>query len=467
MWTLTAAQRAIYCRYSDLALPRHTSYPISPVWKNTYGATEFHEDLQRETDAELSLYIHVPFCRKLCFYCACTKEIVPDEKREKSDPADAFLAGVETEIRRFEPILKNRRVRQLHWGGGSPTFLTTPQIERLANLLASAFDFDADAERAIEIDPRITSEEQLEALKKLGFNRISLGIQDFDPGVQKAVNRLQSFERVAEVVANCRRLDFDSVNFDLIYGLPFQTRETLDRSLKQTLDLQPDRIAFYRLAVIPEIFRWQNVFRHTDLPSGEVSLDLNLQAIAFFENAGYEFIGLDHFAKPSEGLAKARDDGTLQRNFQGMTTGKGLDLVGIGPSAITLLDRAYAQNLKSTEEWLPRTLTEFPIERGLRLSEDDRIRREVLQQLYGIGVVGRASIASTFGIDFDSYFTSELARLKDLEDEGLVQIDTDAIRLTTPLGRLLVRVVASIFDHYLPANAYREGIPATLASKVG
>jgi oxygen-independent coproporphyrinogen-3 oxidase len=285
--------------------------------------------------------------------------------------------------------------------------------------------------------------------------------------VQQAVNRVQSFELIQRVVGWCRELRFASVNFDLIYALPFQTVEGMADTLEKTLSLAPDRIAFYRLAVIPEIFRWQNVFRPADLPSGDLPLELNLLAINRFLAAGYEFIGLDHFARPDEGLAQARRDGTLRRAFQGMTTGKELDVIGLGPSAISQLDGAYAQNHKASAAWRAAVADGFATERGLRLSDDDRVRREVMQQLYGHGALDRRALEARFGIVFDDYFRDELGRLGPLIDEGLVEIDRDAVRLREPLGRLLVRVVAAVFDPYLPPDAFRTGLAPQLSSKVG
>jgi oxygen-independent coproporphyrinogen-3 oxidase len=285
--------------------------------------------------------------------------------------------------------------------------------------------------------------------------------------VQKAVNREQPFELVEQTVRSCRELGFASVNFDLIYALPFQTLPGMADTLDKTLALAPDRIAFYRLAVIPEIFRWQNVFRPADLPSGDLPLELNLLAINRFLAAGYEFIGLDHFARPEEGLAQARRDGSLRRTFQGMTTGRGLGVIGLGPSAISQLDGAYAQNHKASADWQAALAADLATERGLLLCEDDRLRRELMQQVYGHGAVDKRSLAERFGIDFDDYFADELDRLRALIDEGLVEDVGDALRLTEPLGRLLVRVVAAVFDRYLPRTAFREGLAPAQSSKVG
>jgi oxygen-independent coproporphyrinogen-3 oxidase len=468
-YVLSASERAVYHRYASLALPRHTSYPIAPVWRAHYRAADFAANLA-ETAArgsQLSLYVHIPYCERLCYYCACTKEIVPAARRALIDPADAYLAALACEAERIAGVTGKVPLAQIHLGGGSPTFLSAPQLARLWDIVTRRFRLAADAEIAVEIDPRITTSAQLETLRLFGFNRVSLGVQDFDPGVQKAVNRLQPFETVERVVGWCRALGFGSVNFDLIYGLPFQTLATMDRTLDQVLELAPDRIAFYRLAVIPEIFRWQNVFHAQDLPEGDAILGLNLLAIQRFLAAGYEFIGLDHFARPSEPLARARRDGTLCRNFQGMTTGKSCELIGIGPSAISQLDTAFAQNRKATHDWQQALNTGFATERGLRLSTDDRIRRELMQQLYGYGIIEKRPLESRFGIKFDDYFAGELERASALVDEGIITLDSSSIRLTAPLGRLLARVVASVFDRYLPTDAFQHGLAPEQASRVG
>jgi oxygen-independent coproporphyrinogen-3 oxidase len=468
-YSLSASDRAIYRRHAGLALPRHTSYPIAPVWKRDYGPADLAGDLARSAQEHrpLSLYVHIPFCERLCYYCACTKEIVPPAKHAANDPGNAFLDGLEIEATRFAKILAGGTVHQVHLGGGSPTFLTAPQLHRLGTLLQRLGTIAPQAERAVEIDPRITTREQLQTLRDLGFNRISLGVQDFDEKVQRAVNRLQPFEVVQRAVEWSREMGFGSINFDLIYGLPFQTLDSMADTLDRTLELAPDRIAFYRLAVIPEIFRWQNTFSHADLPAGDLSLDLNLLAINRFLQAGYEFIGLDHFARADEALAQARRDGSLRRTFQGMTTGKSLDVIGLGPSAISQLDDAFAQNTKDSHDWRQAVEQDFATEVGLHLSADDRLRRELMQQLYGHGEIDAQSLQERFGIVFEDYFADELTRLEVLQEEGLVVREPGRIRLTTPLGRLLVRVVAAVFDRYLPANAFREGLPQQQASKVG
>jgi oxygen-independent coproporphyrinogen-3 oxidase len=468
-YRLTPAERQTYRRYASLALPRHTSYPIASAWTPAYGPRQLRDDLLRSAQQRrpLSLYIHVPYCERLCWYCACTKEIVPLAQRRRRDPSGPFLQALEAEANRFAALVGPGEVRQVHLGGGSPTFLSPDQLRRLWQVLTGRFALSRDGEAAIEVDPRITTFEHLQTLRGLGFNRISLGVQDFDPGVQRAVNRIQPFEQVERLVGWCRSLGFASVNFDLIYGLPFQTLDTLADTLDKTVALGPDRIAFYRLAVIPEMFRWQNVFRDTDLPSGDLTLDLNLLAINRFLRAGYEFIGLDHFARPEEALAQSRRDGQLRRTFQGMTTGRGLDVLGLGPSAISLLDDAFAQNRKASADWHQALARDFATERGLHLSADDRLRRELMQELYCHGLIDKRLLEDRFGIAFDEYFADELGRLHELTEAGLLVVEPDLIRLSAPLGRLLVRVIAAVFDKYLPPAAFREGLSAHLSSRVG
>jgi oxygen-independent coproporphyrinogen-3 oxidase len=468
-YQLTEAERKTYRRFAALALPRHTSYPVAPVWRTDYGPQDLQEDLAHTARQRrpLSVYVHIPFCERLCYYCACTKEIVPAGQRAANDPGDALLDGLEIESGRFAEDVGPGEVCQVHLGGGSPTFLRPRHLQRLCDLLHRRFDITGDAEKAIELDPRTTSYEQLQILREWGFNRVSVGVQDFAPAVQHAVHRVQSFALVERLVDWCRTVGFASVNFDLIYGLPFQTPASMADTLDKTIALAPDRVAFYRLAVIPDMFRWQNVFRPQDLPSGDLPLELNLLAINSFLEAGYVFIGLDHFARPDEALAQAHRDGTLRRTFQGMTTGKGLDILGLGPSAICLLDSAFAQNVKTTAAWSKAVAVDLATERGLRLTTDDRIRRELLEELYGHGIITKQTLEGRYGICFNQYFAEELRRLDELAAEGLVLAEPDVLRLTSPLGRLLVRVVAAVFDRYLPATAYRDGLPAHLSSRVG
>jgi oxygen-independent coproporphyrinogen-3 oxidase len=468
-YRLTDADRQTYRRYAGLALPRHTSYPSASAWGTDYGPTDFRADLagiDRQGRGR-SVYVHVPFCERLCWYCACTKEIIPAHRRRAHDPGADFLDALEREADHLAAAAGPGAVEQVHLGGGSPTFLHPEQLERLAGILQRRFPAARGAEFSVEIDPRITTREHLETLRRVGCNRVSLGVQDFDLRVQQAVNRVQPFDLVQRCVAWCRELGFASVNFDLLYGLPFQTVESMADTLDRTIELGPDRIAFYRLAVIPEMFRWQNAFRPADLPAGDLPLELNLLAISRFQEAGYLFIGLDHFARPDEALARAWQEGSLRRTFQGMTTGQGLDILALGPSGISQLDGAYAQNCKTTAAWQQAVADDLATERGCRLTADDRLRREVLQQLYGYGIVDGRALEARFGIHFAEYFVQELRHLHELAEEGLVTVAGNEVRLTAPLGPLLVRVVAAVFDRYLPPGAFRAGLAAHQSSRVG
>jgi oxygen-independent coproporphyrinogen-3 oxidase len=461
--------RAIYTSYASIGLPRHTSYPIAPAWKSDISGFELMQVASNEAQQgrEFSLYIHIPFCRSLCFYCGCTKEIVSDEKRQQKDPTEDFLRALEQELRLVSPYLQGAVFREVHFGGGTPTFLSPDQLQRLGSHLNEALNLKDIETFAVEIDPRTTTEAHLQAMKAMGVTRLSLGVQDFDAKVQQAVNRIQPFELVAELLEKIRTLGFSSVNFDLIYGLPFQTQESMGKTIEKVLTLNPDRIAFYRLAMIPELFRWQRSFVHTDLPQGEQTLNMNLLAIQRFTEAGYQFIGLDHFAKPEEALSRAHTGQSLQRNFQGMTTGKDLSIIGLGPSAISQLHAVYGQNPKSTKEWKESLEKGIPTARGLHLSQDDLYRRAIIQSLYSYGYINIESFEDEFSIQFHNYFAKELKKLDRLTADRLIASRDERLITLSPLGQLLVRVVASAFDAHIPEDAYIKGLDPVRSSKVG
>ena len=468
---LTEHQRQVYRRYAELALPRHTSYPAAPFW-GPYSEEQFHAAIDRSNRSgrDLSIYVHVPFCERLCYYCTCTKQVLPHgEDHRWVEVTERFLDRLGHEVSRIAASVDPRRVvRQFHLGGGTPTYLTTSQLLELVSLVHRHFEVAADAEVSIELDPRVTSLDQLHTLRDWGFHRVSLGVQDFDPRVQAAVNRVQPLELVAACTADCRKLGFQSINFDLIYGLPYQTPDSLAQTIRKTIALGPDRVALYRMAVIPELFRWQNVFRHADLPSADQTCDMFLGAVEAFEEAGYRFIGLDHFARPDEDLARAQDIGALRRTFQGMTTGKGLDVIGLGPSAISILGDAYAQNAKTLKEWCSALEADrLATSRGIDLSSEDLLRQSVLEQLYCYAEISKPTVEQRYGISFDRHFADELERLRGLECDGLVELTHSHVRVTHPLGRLLLRVVAAVFDAYLPPDACRSGQFAQVASRVG
>lgn len=468
-YALSQSDRATYLRYAALSLPRHTSYPSVPAWSESYQAADYAQDLGREASYSrpVSLYVHVPFCQKLCYYCGCNKLIIPKDHAKSSDHIADYIESLDRELSGVRSALGPAELKNVHFGGGTPTYLEPEDLEKVWRLITAKFTLHPDAEIAVEIDPRATSLAHLKKMKELGVNRLSLGVQDFDPKVQQAVNRIQSLAMVSDFVGVCRSLGFDSLNFDLIYGLPYQTLETMAETIAAAVRLAPDRIAFYRLALLPDIFRWQKHFGRADIPSGDLPLSLNLMAINAFQEAGYDYIGLDHFAKPTDGLALAHKSGMLRRNFQGMTTGGDTSIVGVGPSAISSLHASYMQNSADLNRWQRRVESGFATERGVRLTNDDVLRNRVIQDLYCYRGIDKVSLSKQFAIDFDQYFLSEMAKVKYLESEGLVQVTGQHFKLARPLGELLVRVVAAAFDANIPAQAYRVGLANSEASKVG
>jgi len=460
----TGVDLEVFRRYAGLSLPRHVSYPM-PTWWGDVTADDLrsmHEESSRKQPAnDLSLYLHVPFCEALCKFCACNRVILRKSAAGAEDRTEAYVTALRQEIERLAELAeRGRPLRQIHWGGGSPTYLAPETIAQIHETIAQSFRIAADAEIAMEVDPRHASCEFLENLHRLGFNRLSMGVQDYDERVQEHVRRIQPFEMVREVVQTCRALGFPSVNFDLIYGLPYQTVETIRDTVERTLSLSPDRVAYYHYAQIPEKIATQRGMDYTKLPDSEAKLEMFLLGVRLFQEAGYEFVGLDHFARPDELLAKAQRDGTLQRNFQGMTTGGGLDLIGAGVSSIShLAGVGFVQNVRETDDYIARVgRGEWPIHRGKRFTLDDLVRQAVMNQLYCSTRIEPSEIERRFGIVFGDYFARELEVLKELDRDGLVEINGDgAIEVTLPLGRVLLRTVAAVFDAYLEPDAYRVG----------
>ena len=458
--------RTLFARYAGLSLPRHVSYPMPTWWKPLAGG-----DAQAIRDAnaggatrDLSLYLHLPFCEALCKFCACNRTILRKRSEGAGETAETYLSAIIEEIgRRGRDVGRDRRrpVRQIHWGGGTPTYFDEGQIERLHAATTEAFDVSPDAEVSIEVDPRVTTPSQLRTLARLGFNRISLGVQDFDPKVQQHVRRVQPLGMVRQTVDDARAAGFSSVNFDLIYGLPYQTESTVADTVEKSLALSPDRVAFYHYAQIPDKVANQRGIHHAAMPGSDAKLTIFLKAVARFTAAGYDFIGLDHFAKRDELLSDARRTGRITRNFQGMTTGAELDLVGIGASSISgFPGEAYLQNLHDPAAYVESIESGTdPAVRGLSLTRDDAIRQFVVNQLYCQAAVEPASVESRFGIDFADHFAAEIGRLPPFVRDGLVEsVRPDGgFSLTYPLGRVLMRNVAAVFDAYLEPEAYRVG----------
>jgi oxygen-independent coproporphyrinogen-3 oxidase len=430
--------------------PRYTSYPTAPAWSEAYGAPCFAEDLAGlSAAAPLSLYVHVPFCRSLCHFCACNRRIT-------RDPAlpERYLDAIAREAETLAEALPGALpVEQLHWGGGTPTHLSPAQIERLFGVLAAAFPLAAGAEISLEADPRVTSGAQLETLRACRFERLSLGVQDFDARVQQAIHRVQSAADTARLVEHARRLGFGSVSFDLIYGLPFQSVESVLRTLDEVVAIEPDRIALYAYAHVTWIAKQQRGFESRDLPDPRTRLQILVAAIRRLLAAGYVHVGLDHFAKPDDELARAQRAGTLRRNFMGYTTRAGVDLVGLGPSAISELHSAYAQSERELEAWQDAVgAGGLATLRGHRLTRDDQERRWVIQRLLCDAGVEAPAFRARFGAGLRERFAPELARLAELAEDGLLELAADGSIAVTPLGRLVLRTLAMAFDAYLPGQ---------------
>lgn len=454
----------VFRRYAGLSLPRHVSYPMPTGWQDmddTQALSLWADSNAQDPVPGLSLYLHIPFCESLCRYCACTRVVLSKGTEEAQRRVDEYLSALGCEIVRMAETLGGARVvRHIHWGGGSPTYLSEDQIARVCRQIRDVFEVSPDAEIAMEIDPRTAPASKLRALSELGFNRVSLGVQDFNDRVQEHVRRIQPFELVSDTVATCRELGFDSVNFDLIYGLPFQTVETIRETIEQTIELSPDRVAYYHYAQIPEKIATQRGMDYTKLPDSETKLAMFVLGAEMLTSAGYEFIGLDHFSKCDELLSRALREGTIQRNFQGMTTGGGLDLVGLGASSISqLLGLSFLQNAHGIKEYVSRVSEgKLPTIRGKRLTCDDRIRQAVISGFYCTAEIQPRRIEKEFGIVFHDYFARELNAVEELQRDGLVTVDGEGvIRATMPLGRVLMRTTAAVFDAYLDPDAYRVG----------
>ena len=426
--------------------PRYTSYPTAPVWVDTFGPAD-HEAAMASADRKgspVSLYMHLPFCESLCLFCACNVIIQKDKR-----VTPPYLAVLKKEIDRVaQGVSRNRPVIQLHWGGGTPTYLSPEQIEELFTHARERFSFSPDAEIGVEIDPRVTTPAHLETLRRMGFNRLSMGVQDFKEEVQKAIHRIQPFDETRELIGNARGLGFDSINVDLIYGLPYQTADSFAHTVDQIVEISPDRIAMFSYAHVPWLKKQQGSFVG-HLPEGMQKFAIFRSGLLKFLEAGYLYIGMDHFAKENDELAVSQRNRTLHRNFQGYTTKAGADLYGMGISAISAIQGTYAQNFRDIPTW-ERAIEERGIAtmRGYRLSEDDLVRREVVSRLLCHTVILKNEISGQFGIHFDEYFARELDRLKTPQEDGLVIMDHAEIRATW-LGRIFIRNLAMVFDPYL------------------
>jgi oxygen-independent coproporphyrinogen-3 oxidase len=436
-------------RQYDRPGPRYTSYPTAVEFHDGFDEAAYRGHLARAAaapEAPLSLYVHLPFCEERCTFCGCM--VIITRKREV---AARYLDYLHREVALLaEHLGGRRRVVQYHWGGGTPTYLAPAQMEALQEVVGRHFDIQAGAEVAIEVDPRVTSTEQLEVLRRLGFNRLSMGVQDFTLEVQQAVNRVQSEEETRALFDRARALGFESINIDLIYGLPFQTLATFGRSVDTVTAMRPDRVAVYSFAHVPWIRGNQKSLRPEDLPSPDLKLSLFVEARERFLEAGYQAIGMDHFALPVDEMARAARERTLHRNFMGYTVRPAPDMLGVGVSAIGDVAGAFAQNVKKLSTYYAALdAGRFPIERGYRLSEDDQVRRHVITQLMCNFHIDGEETARRFGIDFGRYFARELGELREGPvAHGFVVMDGPRLSLT-PTGRLFVRNVCMVFDRYL------------------
>jgi oxygen-independent coproporphyrinogen-3 oxidase len=442
----------------DVPGPRYTSYPTADRFVEAFGEKEYVEALSvRQAGGvgkpmPLSLYVHIPFCESLCYYCACNK-IITKHKERASD----YLRYLGKEMALHTGLIgRGQAVSQLHLGGGTPTFMSDEELRQLMSLLREHFEFVPGGEYSVEVDPRTVDENRLAVLAELGFNRLSFGVQDFDPAVQKAVHRMQPAEQVFALVASARRLGFESVNVDLIYGLPLQTQASFDRTLAQVNELRPDRIALYAYAHLPERFKPQRRIHAEELPNGNDKVAMLSRSLDALTQAGYVYIGMDHFALPDDALAVAKRQGRLHRNFQGYSTQADCDLIALGVSSIGRIGSTYSQNAKTMEAYcdlLDRG--HFPVERGLHLTRDDLIRRAVIMALMCQGHLEFEAINLAWLIDFKTMFAHEMAQLEDMQAQGLVQLYDAGIQVTA-MGWFFVRGVAMVFDRHLQTDRNRN-----------
>jgi oxygen-independent coproporphyrinogen III oxidase len=444
-------------RRYDVAGPRYTSYPTADRFVEAFSADDYTQALtQRRSGAAamtlpLSLYVHIPFCESLCYYCACNKIIT-----KHHDRAAPYLRYLSREVDLHTArIGVGQTISQLHFGGGTPTFLSDDELGELMGMLRRNFTFAPGGEYAIEVDPRTIDTSRLDTLARLGFNRLSFGVQDFDPAVQKAVHRVQPAEQVFALVEAARDRGFESVNVDLIYGLPQQSPESFDRTLAQVVQLRPERIALYAYAHLPERFKPQRRINTVELPSGGAKISMLSRSMAAFMAAGYVYVGMDHFALPNDALAVAKRQGRLHRNFQGYSTQPDCDLIGLGVSSIGRIGATYSQNAKTLDEYYDfLDQGRFPVVRGLALSRDDLVRRAVIMALMCQGHLQFESIDLAYLLDFKSYFAKELEALQTLEVQGMVVVDESGIQVTAQ-GWFFVRAVAMVFDKYLQTDRTR------------
>ena len=429
--------------------PRYTSYPTALQFSETVTAKDYerHARASNTSGVPLSLYVHIPFCHSLCYYCGCNKIVTHNQAR-----VDRYLEMLYREIDMQATLFDgSRKVEQLHFGGGTPTYLDSEQLGDLMRHLAKSFNFDAsdDREFSIEVDPRTVDGDRIRHLAELGFNRLSLGIQDFDREVQQAVNRIQTPDEVRALVTSALESGFGSISFDLIYGLPHQTVDSFDKTLDLAIEMKPDRLAVYNYAHLPQRFKGQRMINDADIPAPETKLALLHKTIDKLCDAGYIYIGMDHFALPDDELVEARYNGTLQRNFQGYSTHRQCDLVSLGVSGIGNIGNLFAQNAITTMEYEAIIESgELPIKKGIEVDDDDLLRAAVIQALMCYDSLSFDDFGAEHNIDFRTYFATEIKRLQALADDELIELDRSGVSITQK-GRLLLRSIAMVFDRYI------------------
>lgn len=433
----------------DKAGPRYTSYPTAPYFHDGVDDKVFlshiHQDDDNISNRDLSLYFHIPFCDTLCYFCGCNMMVTRNQSK-----IEQYVEYLEKEIKLLKSHIRaDRKVKQLHWGGGTPTHLSPEQIRRLGNVIHKYFDFHDDAEVGVEIDPRELTRDHMVALSEAGFNRCSMGIQDFDDNVQKAVNRIQPESITRDAVGWARELGFTSINLDLMYGLPHQNRGTYSETIDKVLNMHPDRLAVFNYAHLPNMIKHQQLIKEEWLPSGDQKLELLKLSIEKLNDAGYVYIGMDHFARPDDELTLAMQNGTLYRNFQGYSTHAGINLFAIGITSIGMLSDIYVQNYKKLGDYYKALDNgKLPVMRGVTLNADDQLRREVITELMCNFRLSKAKFEEKYKIRFDTYFDDALEHLKSLEEDKLIIVENHQLTVTD-IGRLLIRNIAMNFDYYL------------------
>lgn len=448
-------------RQYDLSGPRYTSYPTAPQFSETFSAKDFNAAVERSNASQrpLSLYFHIPFCDTLCFYCGCNK-VVTNNKGRAKPYLDSVVREIAMQAERFDT---RRPVKQLHWGGGTPTFINCDEMSLLMNATRQHFNLvdDESGEFSIEIHPGRVTACTMEHLRNLGFNRVSMGVQDFDLRVQKAVNRYNTLEDVTSLMEALRRQSYHSISMDLIYGLPLQTRQSFATTLNRVIDLSPDRLSLFNYAHLPHLFKSQALIKEEELPSAEQKLDILQMSIEMLQNAGYVYIGMDHFAKPEDSLVQAQRAGVLQRNFQGYSTHGDCDLIAMGVSSISSFGGVYVQNAKNVEQYQKLIdKGESASIRGFTLSPEDHLRQFVINQLICQFSLSFNDIQQYFSVDPKIHFQSELEELAPMIEDGLLLVNDDGIQIQN-VGRLLIRRVCMVFDEYLrkgPRIAYSRVI---------